>query len=246
MMLRCWYRASVAASLLLLPALSGCVLHKQSPPPVIAVPLEPEPAPSPLYSSELSQGNQLPVLPPLPLPTAQPAPPPQSEIQTAKKRPSRRTRGHKDETEVAERESRDREAKDKEAREKENAAAAADQAASGDGASAAKTESDAVAKVTTQTPTGDTAVPTPIGELTAGPSTDTTESRKQAVDLIQNTQRGVNGLHRNLSGDESKTLTQIRSFLLQAQHALHNGDVDGAYTLATKAKVLLTELTGSS
>jgi phosphoribosylformimino-5-aminoimidazole carboxamide ribonucleotide (ProFAR) isomerase len=51
---------------------------------------------------------------------------------------------------------------------------------------------------------------------------------------------------RNLNGDQNKTVVQIRSFLDQAQRALHNGDVDGAHTLATKAKTLLDELTGAS
>ena len=92
---------------------------------------------------------------------------------------------------------------------------------------------------------GDTAQPTSIGILTAGATPDTSGSRQQAADLIGSTERGVNSL-RNLNGDQSKTVAQIRSFLDQAQRALHNGDVDGAHTLATKAKTLLDELTGAS
>jgi hypothetical protein len=100
-------------------------------------------------------------------------------------------------------------------------------------------------KVTAPTPSGDTSQPTPIGQLTAGPTQDTAGSRQQAADLIDSTQRGVNSL-RNLNGDQNKTVAQIRSFLDQAQRALHNGDVDGAHTLATKARTLLDELTGAS
>ena len=100
-------------------------------------------------------------------------------------------------------------------------------------------------KVTAQIPSGDTSAPTPIGQLTAGPTQDTSGSRQQAVTLIDSTQRGVATL-RNLNGDQNKTVAQIRSFLDQAQRALHNGDVDGAHTLATKARTLLDELTGAS
>jgi hypothetical protein len=99
-------------------------------------------------------------------------------------------------------------------------------------------------KVTAATPSGDTTQPTAIGQLTAGPTPDTSGSRQQAASLIDTTQRGVNSL-RNLNGDQNKTVVQIRSFLDQAQRALHNGDVDGAHTLATKAKTLLDELTGA-
>jgi hypothetical protein len=100
-------------------------------------------------------------------------------------------------------------------------------------------------KVTAPTPSGDTTQPTPIGQITAGPTQDTTESRQQAAKLITTTEHGVKSL-KNLNGDQNKTVAQIRSFLEQAQRALHNGDIDGANTLATKAKTLLDELTGAS
>ena len=45
------------------------------------------------------------------------------------------------------------------------------------------------------------------------------------------------------SGSSFKTALQIHDFLKQAKEALLSGDVDGANTLARKAKVLLTELT---
>jgi ribosomal protein S20 len=38
------------------------------------------------------------------------------------------------------------------------------------------------------------------------------------------------------------TAAQIRTFLKQAEQAMDNGDMDGAHTLATKAKLLLDEL----
>ena len=228
---------SVAASLLI-PALSGCAyLHKSTPPPVpitVGAPTLMTPPLAPLYTEMSQTDPALPELPTPPLPGAQPAPPPASIIVATAKKPARVSRRHKLEVEVAERETREREAREKEI-------------------SATTTTADTTpppaetqnAKVTAPTPKGDTAAPTSIGQLTAAPSPDSNGSRQQASDLIDSTQRGVNSL-RNLSGDQNKTVAQIRSFLDQAERALHNGDVDGAHTLATKAKTLLDELTGAS
>ena len=228
---------SVAASLLI-PALSGCVyLHKSTPPPAPITAEAPRlmaPPLAPLYT-EMSQNDPaLPELPTPPPPGAQPAPPPASII-VAEKKPARisRRRSSKPEVEVAERETREREAREKEV----SAAVTPD-------TNPPPAEAQ-IAKVTAPTPKGDTAAPTSIGQLTAAPSPDSSGSRQQASDLIDSTQRGVNSL-RNLSGDQNKTVAQIRSFLDQAERALHNGDVDGAHTLATKAKTLLDELTGTS
>jgi hypothetical protein len=226
---------SVAASLLI-PALSGCAyLHKSTPPPVPITAQAPSltaPPLAPLYT-EMSQNDPaLPELPVPPPPGAQPAPPPASIIVAAAKKPAHisRRRGRKLEVEA------EREIREREAREKEAAATAATGPASTEGQSA---------KVTALAPKGDTAAPTSIGQLTAAPSPESSGSRQQASDLIDSTQRGVNSL-RNLNGDQTKTVAQIRSFLDQAERALHNGDLDGAHTLATKAKTLLDELTGAA
>jgi hypothetical protein len=224
------------AATLLLPALSGCAyLHKESPAPVPITAQGPSLADPPvaLLYSELTQGNTgLPELPLPPPPGAQPTPPPASVVVDTTKKPTHTARRHgrKGETDVAERETHEREARDKEASAAEVAAALPE---------------GQNLKVTAPTPSGDTGQPTPIGQLTAGPTQETAGSRQQAVDLIDSTQRGVNSL-RNLNGDQYKTVAQIRSFLDQAQRALHNGDVDGAHTLATKARTLLDELTGAS
>ena len=45
------------------------------------------------------------------------------------------------------------------------------------------------------------------------------------------------------SGDEEATAVQIRLFLAKARQATNSNDLDGARTLALKAKVLLDELT---
>jgi hypothetical protein len=226
---------SVAASLLI-PALSGCVyLHKSTPPPVpitAEAPTVMAPPLAPLYT-EMSQNDPaLPELPAPPPPGAQPAPPPASIIVATVKKPARVSRRRKREVEVAERETREREAREKEI----SATVTPD--------TNPPPAEGQIAKVTAPTPKGDTAAPTSIGQLTAAPSPESGGSRQQATDLIDATQRGVNSLH-NLNGDQTKTVAQIRSFLDQAERALHNGDLDGAQTLATKAKTLLNELTGA-
>ena len=78
-----------------------------------------------------------------------------------------------------------------------------------------------------------------IGTLSEGSSGDL---RVQTEDLVQQTEKGINAVTRKLNDQETKTAAQIREFLRQAHEALTSGDVDGAHTLAQKAKVLLAEL----
>lgn len=78
-----------------------------------------------------------------------------------------------------------------------------------------------------------------IGQLSSG---DPSDLWRQTSDSLAATARGLNGIHRTLSEQENKTVAQIKEFLKQAQTALNSGDVDGAHTLAVKAKVLLNEL----
>jgi len=78
-----------------------------------------------------------------------------------------------------------------------------------------------------------------VGQLS---SPEPSDMRLQTETSIAATERGLNGLGRNLNGQERKTAAQIREYLKQAREALLNGDVDGARTLAAKAKVLLGEL----
>ena len=90
-------------------------------------------------------------------------------------------------------------------------------------------------------PPGATA--SPIGQLTTGDSAMGEKTKHEATDLIGKTEQGLNGIKRPLSTEEKTTATQIRNYLKQAQQALDNGDADGALGLATKAKLLLDELT---
>jgi outer membrane biosynthesis protein TonB len=79
-----------------------------------------------------------------------------------------------------------------------------------------------------------------VGQLTTG---DTGGARSQTEDSIAATEKGLRDIGRKLSDQEEKTAEQIREYLKEARKALTTGDVDGAHTLADKAKVLLSELT---
>ena len=85
---------------------------------------------------------------------------------------------------------------------------------------------------------GTPAVPA-LGQLSAG---DAPNVRQQTDDWIVSTEKALNGITRKLNDQEQKTAEQIREYLKQARDALTAGDVDGAHTLAGKAKVLLEEL----
>jgi hypothetical protein len=77
-----------------------------------------------------------------------------------------------------------------------------------------------------------------LGNLT----TDPHNVRQQTDASIQATEKALNGINRKLNDQEQETAAQIREFLKQARQALMAGDVEGAHTLADKAKVLLDEL----
>ena len=77
-----------------------------------------------------------------------------------------------------------------------------------------------------------------IGQLSSGAS----DLRRQTSESIAATERGLTGITRTLNDQEQKTAAQIREWLKQAHAALDSGDVDGAHTLAAKAKAVLTEL----
>ncbi len=79
-----------------------------------------------------------------------------------------------------------------------------------------------------------------IGQLSSGDPADYRNETAESIDAIE---RGLNRISRPLSDTEQKTADHIREFLKEARAALASGDVDGAHTLAVKAKVLLAELT---
>jgi outer membrane biosynthesis protein TonB len=93
-------------------------------------------------------------------------------------------------------------------------------------------------KTTEQAANTAPAVPA-VGQLSPG---DPSDLRNQTEDSLASTERGLKDLNRPLDDQEQKTVAQIREFLKQAHAALTTGDVDGAHTLALKAKVLLGEI----
>ena len=78
-----------------------------------------------------------------------------------------------------------------------------------------------------------------IGLLTAG---DPAALRVQTEKSIAKTEQALDRITRKLNEQEAKTAAQIREFLKQAKAAMASGDMDGAHTLALKAKVLLGEI----
>ncbi len=84
-----------------------------------------------------------------------------------------------------------------------------------------------------------------IGELTAGG--DANPQRKQeAADLIASNDRRLKALSTRIVSGQRAQVSKIRNFQRQARLALDSGDADGAVTLATKARLLLHDLDGSS
>jgi hypothetical protein len=116
-------------------------------------------------------------------------------------------------------------------------------AAATSGSAPAASGSTTTAPASTRTVSASGVPGSPIGQLTTGDSALGERTKHETADLIGGTQQGLNGIKRSLSTDEQTTATQIRTFLRQAQQALDSGDTDGAHTLATKAKLLLDELT---
>jgi hypothetical protein len=80
-----------------------------------------------------------------------------------------------------------------------------------------------------------------IGQLSSG---DPADLRHQTEGSIASVEQGLRNINRPLDESEQKTADHIREFIKEAKAALASGDVDGAHTLAGKARVLLDELTG--
>jgi hypothetical protein len=87
---------------------------------------------------------------------------------------------------------------------------------------------------------GEVAEVSAIGQLSPG---DPSDLRAQTVESISTTEHGLKDINtRQLNDQDQKTVAQIKEFLKQARTALSSGDVDGAHTLAVKAKVLFGEI----
>ena len=80
-----------------------------------------------------------------------------------------------------------------------------------------------------------------IGALTPG-GEQVPELQQRAGELIAANDKRLNALSAEFKDKEKEQLIRVQNFQKQAQTALGAGDADGAYTLATKAKVLLDDL----
>ena len=74
------------------------------------------------------------------------------------------------------------------------------------------------------------------------PQDEAQRQRQSTAQLIQVTEHNLSGLTRTLSADEQSMLVQIRSFEKQSRAADADGDLERAYNLALKAKLLSDEL----
>jgi predicted small lipoprotein YifL len=115
-------------------------------------------------------------------------------------------------------------------------------AATGD-ATASQPGEKSASSTQTQIANGASADVSPIGQLSSSGDAAGTQGHREIEQLINSTENGLNGIKRTLTSDEQLTATQIKTFLAKARQALNDSDLDGAQTLATKAKVLLDELT---
>jgi len=93
-----------------------------------------------------------------------------------------------------------------------------------------------------QTANGSATEVSPIGQLSSTGEGSSSKGRQDIEHSISDTENGLNNIKRSLNSDEQLTSTQIKTFLTRAKQALADNDLDGAQTLADKAKQLLQEL----
>ena len=229
-------RVHKTLAVILLSGMMGCAsgpFHRKTvPPPALQAQQAPELSQTPLYSPEMSENNaRTPSLPMEQTPLVvvkEPEPPPKKPKKPRKPRTLPIGPAKTSDAEVA-----------------ANAPVAATGVNTSAPAQAAPAGTSTVEKrlpEAQQAKIG-SAAPSPIGELTTGDSAQVAETSHHASDLIHTTREGVDGLKRPFTPEQRKTVIEISTFLTRAEQALRNGDVDGAFGLATKAKILLDELT---
>ena len=107
-----------------------------------------------------------------------------------------------------------------------------------------KKSAPAVQVAASNVPPNPAAAPDPssvIGALTPG-GEQVPERHQQAIELIAANDKRLSGLSAEFKDKQKEQLIRVQNFQKQAQTALGAGDTEGAYTLATKAKVLLDDL----
>jgi ribosomal protein S20 len=80
-----------------------------------------------------------------------------------------------------------------------------------------------------------------IGALSTG-GDSSPRSQKEATEMIAAIEKRLSGLGALTSEEQKAQISKVRNFQKQAQDALSSGDMEGAKTLATKAKLLLDDL----
>ena len=80
-----------------------------------------------------------------------------------------------------------------------------------------------------------------VGALSAG-GEGSPEKHKQAEDLLTTLEKRLAALPAAVVEAQKEQLTRVKYFWGQAKAALSAGDADGAFSLATKAKVLLDDV----
>jgi len=86
-----------------------------------------------------------------------------------------------------------------------------------------------------------TADPSPIGELTTGGEAGT-QGRQETETLLGTVQKRLEQLSDVIKNAHQEQIERVRLFVKRAQEAWKTGDVEGARTLATKANVLLDDI----
>jgi hypothetical protein len=84
--------------------------------------------------------------------------------------------------------------------------------------------------------------PMELGSLTTAGS-DSEKNRKEAADLLAANDKRLAGLSADFKAREKDQVVRVQSFQTDGMKALNSGDSEAAITLATKAKVLLDEIT---
>ncbi len=64
------------------------------------------------------------------------------------------------------------------------------------------------------------------------------QQKQTTTQLLEATEKTLNGLPHDLSHDEEEMVAQIKSYLAQSRKATTDGDFERAYNLATKAHLL--------
>jgi hypothetical protein len=94
---------------------------------------------------------------------------------------------------------------------------------------------------TPEAPAQTSAELTAIGALSSGGDPNS-PAQQEAADLIGSIDKRLNALPAQKAEAEKAQISKVKNFQRQAQEALNTGDLEGAKTLATKAKLLLDDL----